>query len=80
MNDNNLLRECPFCGGQAVGLNQWGEYGWFAYVRCQSCGATSKCVKVNLYNDREEYMSQEPIERLIYSWNRRIYDEGGKNA
>ncbi len=75
MDEERRLKPCPFCGGRAVGHNEYGKYGLFAFVRCETCGANTKCVKVEYLKDFDEYMKQPAIQRLIYLWNRRDGDD-----
>lgn len=59
--DYQKLRECPFCGGEAM-LNAGNDRN-YSLVKCRDCGAESGMVKVSA-----EYCADE---RAIYAWNRR---------
>lgn len=55
------LKKCPFCGSSA----ELRSDGYFSYVKCKKCGATSEFVKVS-----HEYCSNE---KAVFNWNRRWY-------
>jgi Lar family restriction alleviation protein len=60
MNENELLKPCPFCGGEAFifSITQYfGDRAIFAVV-CENCNASSKS------KSKEEY--------AINAWNRRV--------
>lgn len=56
-----VLKPCPFCGNSG----ELGSDGFYSYVKCKKCGASSKFVKVS-----PEYCSDE---KAVFNWNRRWY-------
>lgn len=56
-----LLKPCPFCGNSA----ELRSDGFYSYVKCKKCGASTGFVKVS-----HEYSSDE---KAVLAWNRR-YD------
>lgn len=65
------LKPCPFCGGYAALLAQYGKRGYFAYCACQTCNARSNTVSLG----RELAKGWETTldaQRAMNLWNRRI--------
>lgn len=66
--ENRELRECPFCGGEAVLESYKARKGYEAYVQCNG-----GCIvhMMTITYDTEE----EAIEAVTKAWNRRTNDE-----
>ena len=62
--ENNELKPCPFCGGEAVIEHFKSRKGYEATIQCNG-----KCVlyMVTITHDTEE----EAIEAVTKDWNRR---------
>lgn len=74
MNENNILKPCPFCGGQAemITIKRKDEKGEYTvkYVKCADCGARSE----ERTGDRMwlRLLSEEEVEEVLSKhWNRR---------
>lgn len=71
------LKGCPFCGGEAFLWSGYGRYGYFAYCKCDICGATSKTFSLgdSLPDDWENMTASR---KAVNAWNRR-YDNAQQN-
>ena len=58
------LRECPFCGGTEVTVEEGSTYRW-AVTTCADCGATASEVR-NIPDDEKK-----THELALAEWNRR---------
>ena len=65
----NELKQCPFCGGKAVHLDDENIY-------CYHCGVTFLLDDFIYRGEAEDY--EEAREMAIESWNRRADEKLGK--
>lgn len=65
----SLIKPCPFCGGRAqLGYEDKGATT-FAKVRCMTCYATTRAVKISTTENCDAYRNVEI--KAIEAWNRR---------
>ena len=60
------LKKCPFCGGDADYMTQYGRRGYFNWVECITCGCRTKT-----FSSGEEEFSLNSTQFAAYAWNRR---------
>ena len=64
MSDDERLKPCPFCGGEAHLDN---EYDYDAFVSCSFCGAKGKTFILDVLLDEEDIRTL-----AVHAWNRRV--------
>ena len=69
---NELLRECPFCGGEAEMTTSNDISGYTTYIQCIDCGARTLGFDTTASSDGYEHMNRTRlIKNIVYAWNRR---------
>ena len=65
------IYKCPFCGGHA---DLWQRFstvrGWFAFVKCDTCGAQTEIFDVG--DKKDESWENKGCNDAVNAWNRRI--------
>lgn len=81
MTDDDELKPCPFCGGEAAILDAdyvsvgWNEGYRRAYVACNSCGASGRKIRVTNYYGEPEGTVRDAVD----AWNRRTETDKTEN-
>lgn len=79
MNNEEKLKPCPFCGGEAEMYSEVDRImGKFWYIRCRKCYSNGSRIYESLkkLEPQEEYAAITGAwERAIEAWNRRTNDE-----
>lgn len=70
------LKRCPFCGGEADLVRDYGRYGYFVYTECSVCGSRSRTFSDGT-NKRVDWDSM-PVQRAQQAWNRRVGGSDGQ--
>lgn len=77
--DSMISRECPFCGGTDVDIEQYWEPGTQSsqvYAVCRGCGARGRAFRI-FY--AEGYEKLEAVRKdAAYAWNTRRRKPGSK--
>lgn len=76
------LKPCPFCGSEDIvwSWNHSSKWGYFAFVKCDECGAQTKiqpipselCDGEDFSNhDNMEFWRSKPFQKVTELWNQR---------
>lgn len=70
-----MIKECPFCGGEAeLHANyNWKLKLWFVYVQCEVCGSRGKSFTNIRYlePDDDGFWETKKAVCAVEAWNRR---------
>ena len=69
--EGNVLKACPFCGGEAWFWTKESRFGYFAWVECETCGCRTKAVSTRIQADDDGFKDSTAAKVLGASWNRR---------
>ena len=69
-----LMRKCPFCGGEPTLYAKGSRHGYMVYVKCDSCSAQSG-VKTSQTDPKDNGWETDVCQAVIGNWNRRYYEE-----
>ena len=79
MNQDNTLKPCPFCGGQAAVVDTTAYMDKAVVVRCGGCSTATKRILVdhpmmnaNGLDESTRYTRDQAAEVAAKIWNRRV--------
>lgn len=80
MRDYEELKDCPFCGGEAIMKAVNKDYGFTIWCQCQECGARTEgyCPDMNKENNSINNI-EECKNRAKEKWNARPQKDGECN-
>ena len=72
------LKPCPFCAGDANWQFGHSRYGYYGFVKCSDCGASTKLVSIpndlckgNDFMAHDDFWESKPFQTATRLWNSR---------